>query len=405
MKNDLPLKGVRIVDLSHSWAAPHCARILADFGAEVIKVEYIRRLCLLRGARKESQIYNNHPGWLQVNRNKYSITLDLNDDGDREVLIDLIRTSDVLIENSRTGVMDKIGFGYADVIKIKKDLIFLSMSSFGNTGPYAYYSGYGAVFEAVGGIHNLTAYDRESRPCRIKEMDVTNGSAGASAVMTALLYRKRTGQGQYIDLSQLEASTHATIGEHLLEYAMNSHQTLPLGNRHWKFAPQGCYRCKGDDKWIVLTVRSEDEWEKFCDVLDHPEWKKDRRFTSMSDRIANHDDLDCLIKEWTRERNHFEVMGLLQENNIPAGAVLDVEELGKNRHLQERGYFVHEEGGSHMLFMGMPFVLSRGAGKVRRCGPNLGQHNEYVLCDLLGRSKEEVKPLKNDEMNTAFDME
>ena len=405
MKNNLPLKGVRIVDLSHSWAAPHCARILADFGAEVIKVEYIRRLCLLRGARKESQIYNSHPGWLQVNRNKYSITLDLKDDGDREVLTDLIRTSDVLIENSRTGVMDKMGFGYADVINIKKDLIVLSMSSFGNTGPYAYYAGYGAIFEAVGGIQSLTAYDSNSRPYRIKEMDVTNGLAGASAVMTALVHRQRTGQSQYIDLSQLEASTHTTIGEHLLEYAMNSQQTLPLGNRHWKFAPQGCYRCKGDDKWVALTVRSEQEWERFCDILEHPEWKKDRRFASMPDRIANHDDLDGLIEGWTKERNHFEVMGLLQEKNIPAGAVLDVEELSNDRHLQERGYFVREAEGSHMLFMGMPFILSRGAGEVRRRGPDLGQHNEYVIGELLGRSKDEVKPLREDEIGTAFDPE
>ncbi len=403
MKRKRPLTGIRVLDLSHSWAAPHCGRILADFGAEVIKVEYIRRLCLLRGAKKDPQIYNNHPGWLQVNRNKYAITLDLKETGDREIFINLIRISDVLITNSRTGVMEKLGFGYADIIKIKKDLIVLSMSSFGNTGPYAYYSGYGAVFEAVGGINSLTAYDKDSRPCRIKEVDVTNGSAGASAVMTALIYRQKTGRGQYIDLSQLEAATHATIGEHLLAFEMDAEQTLPNGNRHWKYAPRGCYRCKGDDKWVVITVRSEGQWERFCDVLGHPEWKTDGRFMSVSQRIVNHDELDKLIDTWTGVRENMEVMTLLQENNICAGAVLDVEDLGGNRHLIDRDYFVCEEESSDMRFLGMPFVLSRGAGRVAWRGPALGSHNEHVLCDLLGMSKKDVRPLTANEVGTAFD--
>jgi len=403
MKKKLPLTGIRVLDLSHSWAAPHCGRILADFGAEVIKVEYIRRLCLLRGAKKDPQIYNNHPGWLQVNRNKYSITLDLKEKDDREVLINLIKISDVLITNSRTGVMEKLGFGYDDLIKIKSDLIVLSMSAFGNTGPYAYYAGYGAVFEAVGGINSLTAYDKDSRPCRIKEVDVINGSAGAGAVMTALVYRQKTGRGQYIDLSQLEAATHATIGEHLLAFEMNAHQTLPNGNRHWKYAPQGCYRCKGDDKWVVITVRTEAEWERFCDVLGHSEWKVDGRFMSVSQRIANHDDLDKLIETWTRERENMEIMALLQENHICAGAVLDMEDLCKNCHLTERGYFVHEEESPEKRFLGMPFILSRGAGRVAWRGPALGRHNEYVLCDLLGIPKKDVKPLQENEISTAFD--
>jgi len=403
MNKALPLAGIRVLDFSHSWAAPHCGRILADFGAEVIKIEYIRRLCLLRGARKDPRIYNHHPGWLQVNRNKYGITLDLKDAQDQNIFTDLIRIADVLITNSRTGVMEKLGFGYEDLILIKKDIIVLSMSSFGNTGPYADYSGYGAVFEALGGINSLTAYDKDSRPHRIKEMDVTNGSAGAGAVMTALLYRQKTGQGQYIDLSQLEAATHATIGEHLLAFEMNADQTLPRGNRHWRYAPQGCYRCKGDDKWVVITIRTEAEWARFCDVLGHPEWEEDNRFRSVSGRIANHDELDGLINQWTGEREDIEVMELLQENKIAAGAVLDVENLGKNHHLNDRGYYVYEEHTPDKRFLGMPFSLSKGTGKVAWRGPALGRHNEDILCGLLGMSKETVKPLKEDEIKTAFD--
>jgi len=403
MKRELPLTGIRVLDLSHSWAAPHCGRILADFGAEVIKIEYIKRLCLLRGARKDPQIYNQHPGWLQVNRNKYAITLDLQAVEDREVFTDLVKITDVVITNFRPGSMEKLGLGYEDITRIKDDVIFLSMSSFGDTGPYAHYAGYGAVFEALGGINSLTAYDRDSRPCRIKEIDVTNGSAGAGAVMTALIHRRKTGQGQYIDLSQLEAATHATIGEHLLAVAMNADQTLPRGNRHWKYAPQGCYRCRGQDKWVVITVRTEAEWERFCEVAEHPEWKTDERFASLSDRMANHDKLDKLINQWTGTRENIEIMERLQANNICAGAVLDVDDLGKNPHLEDRGYFAAEKQSPDTRFPGMPFALSESPGKVAWRGPALGRHNEHILCHLLGRSPEEVTPIKESEVGTAFD--
>jgi crotonobetainyl-CoA:carnitine CoA-transferase CaiB-like acyl-CoA transferase len=399
----LPLSGVRVIDLSHSWAAPHCARILGDFGAEVIKVEYVRRLCLLRGARKEENVYNSHPGWLQVNRNKYSITLDLKVDADREIFRDLVRISDVLIENSRTGVMERLGFGYQDLAKIKEGLIMLSMSAFGNTGPYASYSGYGAVMEGVGGIQSLTAYEKDGRPARIRELDITNGVAGACAVMTALLYLQGTGKGQYIDLSQLEAATHGLIGEHLLERVMNGSQALPYGNRHRSFAPQGCYRCKGEDRWITLTVRSEDEWRTLCNVLEHPDWISDERFASRDSRMQNQDLLDRLIQEWTLQHTHDEAMQILQKSGISAGAVINVDEIRNSVHLKERKYFTHEEGDSGLLFMGMPFQFAHSHGEVRRRGPELGQHNEYIICQLLGRSQDEVRPVNTDEIGTAFD--
>lgn len=403
--NDLPLKRIRVIDLSHSWAAPHCARILADFGAEVIKVEYVRRLCLLRGSKKEDQTYNSHPGWLQVNRNKHSITLDLKIENDREILRDLIKISDVIISNSRTGVVDRLGFGYLDLIKIKNDLIVLSMAAFGNTGPYASYAGYGAIFEALSGIQSLTAYQMGKKPARIKELDITNGLAGASAVMTALLHRQKTGEGQYIDLSQFEAATHGLIGEHLLEYVMNGNQTYPLGNRHWKFAPQGCYRCKGDDKWVVLTVRSDGEWCGFCAVVGHPEWVSDPQFAASESRMDNHDLLDRMIEEWTVQYTHYEVMQKLQKAGISSGSVLDVAEISSDPHLKDREYFMERVNGSEKRFMGMPFKLSKGAGKVRWTGPKLGEHNENVICELLGRSKDEIRPVLEEEIRTAYDPE
>jgi len=405
MKNNAPLSSIRVVDLSHSWAAPHCSRILADYGAEVIKIEYIRRLCLLRGARKDAQIYNSHPAWLHVNRNKYSMTLDLHVEHDRIVLQDLVKTADVLIENSRTGVMDRLGFGYHDLVKIKKDLVVLSMPAFGATGPYASYAGYGAIMESVSGIQSLTAYEKGSRPFRIKELDVTNGIMGACAVMTALVDRQRTGRGQHIDLSQMEAPTHGLIGEHLLLYHMQGTQTHPVGNRHWTFAPQGCYRCKGEDSWITLTIRSDEEWCRFCRALRRPAWAADERFASNTARKEHHDLLDRMIEEWTIAHTHYEAMRILQDHHIAAGAVLNVSELAEERHLLERNYYLREETGSPVFFMGMPFKMSEGGETICRRGPHLGEHNEYVLCELLGRSKDEVQPVREEDIGTAYDLE
>lgn len=399
----LPLEGVRVIDLSHSWAAPHCARILADFGAEVIKVEYPRRLCILRGARKDDEYYDRHPAWKQVNRNKLGMTLDLQDDLDREVLFDLVRIADVVIENSRTGVLERLGVGYARLAGIKPDIIMLSMSAFGHNGPFANYSGYGAVFESVSGIQSLTAYEPGELPRRIRELDVTNGIAGAGAVMTALLHRQATGQGQHIDLSQLEAATHAIIGEQLLEYSTCGTQAEPCGNRHRYYAPQGCYRCRGEDSWVVITIRTEDEWQRFCQLAGHPEWLEDTRFTDRPARRKQHDELDRCIASWTAERDNREIMHLLQGEKIPAGAVFDMDALSRDPHLRDRKYFTSGIGADNETFMGVPFHLSGVAGEVRQPGPGLGEHDEWILTRLLNRPAGTKRESAGDEIGTAYD--
>lgn len=401
--SDLPLHGIRVIDLSHSWAAPHCTRLLADFGAEVIKVEYVRRLCLLRGARRDEEMYNRQPGWSQVNRGKLSITLDLQLEEDRNVLRDLVKVSDVLVENSRTGVMEKWGLGYPQLAALKPDLIVLSMPAFGHTGPWASFLGYGAIFEVLSGVQGLTAYDKEAKPTRIKEIDVINGLIGTCAVMTALFHREDTGEGQHIDLSQLEAATHGTAGEHLLEFVMNGEQTLPLGNRHYRFAPQGCYPCRGKDKWIAITVRSDTEWRRFCETVGHPEWLSDPRFATGESRRNHHDELDQLIEAWTVSRDHYEAMNLLQRAGIPAGAVLEPSEISTDPHLQERGYFLEPEEGSRARFTGTPIRLSEGGATVRWPGPPVGHHNEHVLCDLLGRSKGNIPTVRPEDVGLAYD--
>lgn len=403
--SNLPLENTCVLDLTHSWAGPHCTRILADFGADVIIVEYPSRLSMFRGGKTNDQAYNRQPSWHQVNRNKYGITLDLEEKEDREIFRDLVRQTDVIVENSRSGVMQRLGFGYEDLRKIKADLIMASLTAYGATGPLAACPAYGAALEVMSGIQNLTAYGEGEKPHRIREMDVINGVGGAAAVLTALVYRQRTGDGQYIDFSQAELPLHALMGEHLLEHVMNGSHAAPTGNRHRRFAPQGCYPCRGEDRWVTLTVQSEAQWERFCHALSRPAWIRDPRFATNADRMRHHEELDGLIEEWSSQQSHYESMQVLQSYRVPAAAVLDSADLATDPHLREREYFATNVVGNGEARMGLPFRLSRADATVRWQGPDLGQHNERIICGRLGRPPESVKTIREETLGTAFDPE
>jgi crotonobetainyl-CoA:carnitine CoA-transferase CaiB-like acyl-CoA transferase len=397
-----PLAGLRVIDLGHDWACPHAARVLADFGADVVKVEYPRRLDGMRGGERAGEAYNRRPRFHQLNRNKRSVALDLDRPADREALADLVRRSDVLMANARAGVLDRLGFGRDVLFGLKPDLIVLSMTAFGETGPDAAYAGYGGTIEALSGIQSLTAYDRGGAPRRIREMDVTNGILGACAVATALAERSRTGRGRWIDFSELEAATSALIGEHLLEHAVNGALTLPVGNRHPAHAPHGCYRCLGEDRWVVVAVTSEREWAGLCRALGHPEWERDPRFATAEGRRASHDALDALLEAWTRARTPQEAMERLQAEGVPAGAVLGSADLVADPHLAARGFFVEAQDASGR-YSGFPVQFEHGGGEVRRRGPDLGADSAAVRCGLLGRPAAEIEPLEPERLGTAFD--
>jgi crotonobetainyl-CoA:carnitine CoA-transferase CaiB-like acyl-CoA transferase len=400
----LPLTGVRIVDVTHDWAGPHATRLLADFGAEVVKVEYARRMDGMRGAKLEREAYNHHPRWWEINRNKLSITLDLKKPPHVAIFKDLVRVSEVVVESSRVGVMETFGLGYEALRAVKPDVIYLSMSGFGRLGPDASYAGYGGCLEPLSGIQWLTSYDHKSRSVRVREVDVTNGIVGACAIMTALVHRQRTGKGQWVDLSQLEACTSALIGEHLLEFVMTGTVSLPIGNRHRDYAPQGCYPCQGEDKWVALTIRSDTEWMLLCNVMGRADLESDTRFSTKAGRAEHHDELDRAIASWTNNRTPREVMELSQRAGIAAGAVLTVDEINCDPHLAARAFFQEAEDSSGR-FPGMPFRLSGSRGVVRRRGPFLGEHNAYVIGELLGRSREQVDDVTPDRVGTAFDVE
>lgn len=397
----LPLAGIRILDLTHSWAAPHATRVLSDFGAEVIRIEYPRRMCMLRGGKLEDEMYNKHPMWFQVSRNKLSITLDFKIEEELECFRELVKISDVVVDNARAGVMKKLGLDYESLQRIKSDIIAVSIPAYGGTGPYAKNAAYGGVMEAMGGILNLTGYIAGDKPVRIKELDVMNGLVGAAATLTALLHRKQTGEGQWVDVSQFEGGMHASVGEHLLEASALGTQSQPRGNRHAFFAPQGCYPCSGEDKWLTVSIRSDSEWTKFCELIGQVKWAKQAEFATVDLRHENHDQLDMLIQKETSKWDQLELMGLLQAEGLCAAAVLNVEDLCKDPHLQERQYFVRAEDGAEGLFPGIPIRLSETPGRIRWPGPILGAHNHEVICELLG--KESVRPIDESQLGTAYD--
>ena len=395
---------MRVLDISTMIAAPFSAALLADFGAQVIKIEYARRMDGMRGGRKENQAYDHHPRWLEINRNKLSITLDLKARKDVAVFKDLVRISDVVVESSRVGVLKGFGLGYDTLRALRPDLILLSMSGFGQTGPEASYAGYGGCLEPLSGIQGLTAYAPESRPVRVREVDVTNGVMGACALMTALFHRQRTGEGQWIDLSQLEACTFGLIGEQLLAFAANGAIAQPRGNRHECHAPQGCYRCSGDDRWVALVVRSDAEWKRLCDAVGWDGPRDDPRFATEEGRRHHHDEIDRLIEAWTATRTQEEVMTRLQQARLAAGAVLDVASLARDPHLAQRGFLRTARDGNG-VHPGLPFVLPEGGGDVWRRGPRLGEHLADVLCALLGRPESDAVPPEFDKIGTAFDID
>jgi crotonobetainyl-CoA:carnitine CoA-transferase CaiB-like acyl-CoA transferase len=405
MTSSLPMAGIRIIDVTHDWAGPHATRLLADFGAEVIKVENSRRLDGMRGGYVENERYNQHPRWWEINRNKKSVTLDLKAEWGVAAFKDLVAVSDVLVENSRPGVMERLGLGYAALRALRPDLIYLSMSAFGHTGPHAAYAGYGGCIEPLSGIESLTGYAGDPRPRRIKEVDVTNGVLGACALMTALLHRCRTGVGQWIDLSQMEAATSGLIGEQLLELVMLGCAPAPNGNRDRQHAPRGAYPCQGEDQWVALSIRSESEWAAFCDVIGRPELRDDDRFATAAMRANHHDELDEIIATWTSQRSHYAAMHDVQRVGIAAGAVLNVAELTEDPHLQSRGYFVADPDGSGACFPGLPIRMSNAHPQMWGRGPRLGEHNQEILCGLLSRSPDESEPLTPDTIGTAFDIE
>ncbi len=366
---------------------PSCGLVLADLGAEVIKVEPLEGDNTRRLAAAGA-------GFFPIfNRNKVSLPVDLKKAGGLELVGRLIARADVVTENFRPGALDRMGLGYETLKAVKPDIILVTLNAYGLTGEWSKYRTYGVVLEPMCGFFSLTGYLDDESPIRsgVDHIDPLSGAHGAGAALAALLYRQKTGKGQHVNLSFLESAANF-IGVELLEYGFNKRIQGHMGNRDRAMAPHGCYRCQGDDKWVTIAVGSDAEWASLCRVMRHPAWTKKPEFQTQVDRLHNQDELDKHIESWTKQRDKFEVMELLQKAGIAAGAVLDVGELMENPHMRSREFFatVHHPDTGDFEMIGPRAKLSRTPGAVRAPAPKYGEHNDYVFHQLLGLSQKAI---------------
>ena len=398
----LPLEGVRVLDFTWAWAGPQATLLLALMGAEVIKVESKRRLdhsrlrSLVAGPSMSgpdaSFIFNT------LNLNKLSVTLNLSKPEAVEIAKSLAKISDVVAQNMRPGVLERLGLGYEDLKKVKPDIIMLSSSAVGGTGPERLYTGYAPTFAAMGGMAYITGR-AGGRPAPLMgTIDLRVGSTGTFAVLAALYHRKLTGEGQLIDLSSAEAVS-SLMGDVFMDYTMNARVQERVGNRDRAMAPHAVYRCL-DNKWASIAVGNEEEWRALCSVVGDARLADGDRFADAFSRWQNREALDEIISEWTIARTPIEVMQALQSAGVAAMPVYGGEEIVKDPHVLARGIIEEVEhplmGKKHVL--GPPWRLSKTPARVIRHGPLLGEHNDYVLGDLLGMSKEEMERLTADEV-------
>jgi crotonobetainyl-CoA:carnitine CoA-transferase CaiB-like acyl-CoA transferase len=345
--------------------------------------------------------YWNRAGYFLLrNGGKKSITLDFSDPEAVELVKRLVPHADVVAESFTPRVMAKFGLDYPSLKQIKPQIIMISLSGYGQTGPWRDFTAYGMGLEPASGISSLSGY-RDGPPLRtgISFTDPYSGVVGAGAVLAALHYRRRTGKGQYIDLSEHESAVPVT-GYALMDYALNQRLGRREGNRsHWH-APQGCYPCAGGDNWLVLTIRNDSEWEAFCHATGHPEWENGR-FGDVLGRFQNHDELDGLISSWTREQAQIEAMHLLQKAGVIAAAVLNPKQVLLDPHLRERGFFDRTDQpdvGPRPVPHQLGAKFSSFEPDSARPAPRLGEHNREVLQGLLGLSGEDLARLKEQRV-------
>lgn len=388
-----PLEGIRILDFTWVVAGPVATRILADHGAEVVKVE-----------RKVPPPLGNRKLGLQceLHRNKLSVAINMASPRGVELARKLAEKCDVVIDNFSARVMRSWGMDYESLRAVKPDIICVSMSGLGHTGPLSSYVSYGPTLQALSGYTLLMA-DEDGRPAGYgySYADMGGGYTGALAVLIALWNRKRTGRGQFVDLSQFEAVT-AVVGPSLLDIAINGREQKPFDYRSQEApaAPHGVYRCApregDDDRWIAIAVRSQAEWERFTAALGAPAWANDPKFRTLYLRMRNRAELDAHVTRWTRERSAEDAMTELQRAKIAAGVVSNGADLcERDPQLKSRGFYapVDTPSGGTTHVTGVPFRISTGSGSIRTIAPEVGENNEHVLGHILGLSKAEQAEL------------
>ena len=394
----LPLAGMRVIDISNVFSMPYAAGLLTDLGADVIKIERAAKPDTTRTNVASGIHADNDPGedpWNRtgsynvLNRGKKSLTLDLGKPEGREILIELIKISDILTENFTPRVMRGWGLDFPNAVKLNPRLIMLSCSGYGREGPYASYPGQATTMEATHGLTHVTGY-RNDLPSKAGQSFV-DFLASWSLLMGATLglrYRNRFDKGVWIDVAMYQLGC-SMVSDQILDWEANKRLAGRIGNRHPWLAPQGCYRCAGDDDWCVISVHDDDEWAMLCRVIGQASLIDDPRFATNDARMRNHDEIDTIISAWTAGQSKFGAMDTLQAAGVRAGAVFDGRDIHLDRHAKARGMmekvtFPPERHMGDRLMIGRPWRLSRLPLAIRGPGPMLGEHNRDVIQGLLG---------------------
>lgn len=387
--NALPLTGLRVVDLSMFFAGPVGAQILADAGAEVIKVESVQRIDGWRGAAADSgselPSWESSPYFNWVNRSKKDITLNLTDPRGQDILKELVRQADVVIENYTPRVMANFGLTYDVLKEIKPDLIMLSLSGFGADNSWSDYTAFGMSTEQFSGVSHLTGYaDDAPLFTGMTGGDLYSGVIGAWGLLSALNHRTLTGEGQHIDLSQIEAC-NLYLGDLMTTWSLSHVDPGRMGNSRFSEIPQGIYPC-ANNRWIAISCATKEQWNAFMDELGIVDWATD----------TVHDE----IRAWTASKDHIELMDYLQTLGIPAGAVMNGPELLADKHLKERDAFILQDrpilGEKH--YPGQPYQFKFTETVTNMRAPFLGEHTEEILLDLVGLQAEQLRELYDDDV-------
>jgi len=393
-----PLEGIRVISFGTGAVIPDFGKILGELGADVIKIESIENLDMMRTIGPDM---NNIASFNEANRNKRSFGVNLKAEQGRELVRELIGITDIVGENFRGGVMDNLGFDYESVQRLKPDIIYISSQGFGRGGPYSSYQAYGPMLAAASGLLSLWAQADDPYPvgANVPLPDHMASKQAVLAVLAALDYRRRTGKGQFIDMSQIEVAA-ASMGAIYLEYTKNGRVAKPMGNRSLYAAPYGCYRCKGYDQWCAISVYTNEEWQSFADALGNPDWTADPKYADTVGRLKNVDELDRLVEQWTIERDPTEVMNTLQAAGVAAGVVQRAADSLNDPQLAWLGAITetdHPVAGKR-FYPGIPFKISDMTLPEGTPAPLLGQHTGEICRELLNMSEETIQELKEQKV-------
>lgn len=391
----LPLEGIKVADFTWVWTGPTTTKVLADFGATVVRIESNKRLGVWRITPpfKDDVVGPNRGGvFNSINTGKMSVTIDLAHPKGKELAKKFVAWADIVTDNFAGGAMERMGLSYEVLKKIKPEIIMMSSALMGQTGPWHDSPGYGDQLSAISGLHEISGW-----PDRIPGeigfyTDFIAPRFNALTILAALDYRRRTGKGQYLDVAQHQGGVQY-VAPLLLDYVANKRIATREGNRDPYAAPHGNYQCQGDDRWCAIAVYTDEEWQSFCNVMGNPEWTKDAKFATLEKRKENEEELDSLVQEWTINKSDEDVMMELQAAGIAAGRVGTTEDQMENDpQLKYRNFYQereHPELGKYRPPR-QPCVLSKTPCEIRRA-PLLGEHTEYAFKEILGMTDEEIE--------------